>query len=187
MNTPIRTYCLLLVALFTMACAGNNTTATTIPEVITNATVFTPTSAEAEELAAYNPLFAKLFDYLRTHQLDTMQAGRYEIDGDRLFLMLNINELKAREDAPLEVHDRYYDLQIALRIDETFGLSDRSDCRLPRGVMDPEADILFFDDQPERYVTLHPGEAILLAPETAHAPLIGEGEQFKAVFKIKRE
>ncbi|MBQ2702660.1 MAG: YhcH/YjgK/YiaL family protein [Alistipes sp.] len=185
MKPFFRTLSVLLITGLTIACAGRNEKA--IPVAISDAVVFTPESAEAKELAAYNPLFTKLFDYLQTHRLDTMQAGRYEIDGDRLFLMLNINELKAQEDAPLEVHDRYYDLQIALRIDETFGLSRRSACKAPRGEMNTEADILFFDDQPERYVTLRPGEAILLSPEMAHAPLIGEGEQFKAVFKILRE
>lgn len=185
MKQHFRTLSLALLALLAIACAGNNEKP--IPAAISEAVVFTPESAEAEELAAYNPLFAKLFDYLHTHRLDTMQAGRYEIDGDRLFLMLNINELKAREEAPLEVHDRYYDLQIALRIDETFGLLHRSACHAPRGEMNTEADILFFDDEPERYVTLRPGEAIVLSPEMAHAPLIGQGEQFKAVFKIKCE
>ncbi len=187
MKNPIYKLCILCLAALTVGCSGKTKTTNTIPDLIANATVFTPTSAEAEELGAYNPLFAKLFDYLQTHRLDTMQAGRYEIDDERLLLMLNINELKTREEALLEVHDRYYDLQIALRIDETFGLSNRSACLSPRGEMDPKADILFFDDQPERYVTLRPGEAIILSPEMAHAPLIGEGEQFKAVFKIKRE
>lgn len=185
MKEIIRILPLMLLAALTIACSGTSQKA--IPVAISQAVVFTPESAEAQELAAYNPLFGQLFDYLRTHRLDTMAAGRYEIDGDRLFLMLNINELKAQEDAPLEVHDRYYDLQIALRIDETFGLSERKACLAPRGEMNIEADILFFDDTPQRYVTLHPGEAIVLSPEMAHAPLIGQGEQFKAVFKIKCE
>ena len=185
MKHTLRTLALLCLTTLVTACA--TPTEKPIPATISEATVFTPDSPEGEELAAYNPLFGQLFDYLKTHCLDTMAAGRYEIDGDRLFLMLNINELKAREDAPLEVHDRYYDLQIALRIEESFGLADRSACLSPRGEMNTEADILFFDDAPQRYVTLQPGEAIVLSPEMAHAPLIGEGEQFKAVFKIKCE
>lgn len=32
---------------------------------------------------------------------------------------------------------------------------------------------------------LGPGELIVFTPETAHAPMIGSGEQRKAVFKIK--
>ena len=51
--------------------------------------------------------------------------------------------------------------------------------------MNTEKDILKFEDPIIETITAQPGEPVTFAPETAHAPLIGEGPIHKAIFKVK--
>ena len=51
--------------------------------------------------------------------------------------------------------------------------------------VDAVKDIIFFDDAIPATVSAMPGEQIVFEPDTAHAPLIGNGTIRKAIFKIK--
>ena len=57
-------------------------------------------------------------------------------------------------------------------------------CQKPQGEYDAEKDIEFFEDVPDSYVTVLPGEFAVFFPEDAHAPLIGTGEVHKVVIKV---
>lgn len=120
-----------------------------------------------------------MLDYLKTHSLNTLAEGRHEIDGEEIFLMIVTGEMRPASEGVLEVHDRYFDVQIPLLQPERFGLASRARCRAPRGTMDTAADILFFDDSPRRYADVGPGELIVFTPETAHAPMIGRASNVK--------
>ena len=85
----------------------------------------------------------------------------------------------------LEVHDKYIDIQVPLSKSESFGVKPRQDCQEPDGSFNPDKDILFYKDKDWTTVTIEPGKAITFAPDTAHAPLIGEGTIHKAIFKVK--
>ena len=168
-----------------VACGGN-TAKEAAPAILTEAVPFAPDGEAAARLAAENEQFAALFAFMKQCAIDTLPVGRYEIDGDRLFLTIMEGPLKERTNAPLEAHDAYYDLQIPLSQAEEYGIGLREQCVSPRGEFDAERDIIFYDDAPTRYVTLQVGEAIIFAPEMAHAPMIGEGTIRKAVFKIRK-
>jgi YhcH/YjgK/YiaL family protein len=154
-------------------------------ESITQSAVVKQNSEEASQWALADERFGKMFDYIKTHSLDTLSVGRHEIGGDDIFLLIVSGDMIGESDAPLEAHDRYFDVQIPLLQPESFGVSPRAKCVAPRGEMNTEADIIFFDDTPQRYVNVGQGEMIVFTPETAHAPMIGSGSQLKAVFKIK--
>ena len=117
----------------------------------------------------------------------TYLPGKYAIDGDDLYIVISEGLLRPEQEAPLEAHDRYIDVQIPLRVrgEERFGWRPRERCILPRGEFDEAADIVFFDDKPSCYVSLHPGEFVVFFPEDAHAPLIGSGNVRKAILKIR--
>ena len=98
-----------------------------------------------------------------------------------------IGERTKPADAALEVHDRYIDIQIVLSGREGFGWKDRSRCAAPRGAMNTEKDVMFYDDEPSTYFTLGEGEIGIFFPQDAHAPLVGDGRVKKAVVKVKVE
>lgn len=132
-----------------------------------------------------NPLFAKVFAYLDEVDLASMAEGKYEIDGERVFVMIVDNKpLKSKADAALEVHDKYIDIQVVIKGEEGFGWKSRAECTSSRGEMDTVKDILFFDDKPQTYVYIKSGEIAIFFPEDAHAPLVGEGIVKKAIVKV---
>ena len=135
---------------------------------------------------ALHPRVKKAFDYA-VARMDTLAPGTYAIDGDDLYIVISEGLLRPEQEAPLEAHDRYIDVQIPLRVrgEERFGWRPRERCILPRGEFDEAADIVFFDDKPSCYVSLHPGEFVVFFPEDAHAPLIGSGNVRKAILKIR--
>ena len=185
LNSLCRVLVLVSVVWFFAACGGN-TAKEAAPAILTEAIPFAPDGEEAAQLAAENEQFAVVFAFMKQCSLDTLPVGRYEIDGDRVYLTIMEGALKERANAPLEAHNAYYDLQIPLSQAEEYGIAVREKCVAPRGEFNPERDIIFYDDAPTHYVTLQMGEAIIFAPEVAHAPMIGEGSIRKAVFKIRK-
>lgn len=138
-----------------------------------------------EDRLKNNPYYAKAIEYIQTHDLNALGNGKHILDGDNLFVNIVDSDMKTPQQARLEVHDRYIDIQVPLSKEETFGIKPRSECRLPDGEMNTEKDILFYKDPVEETRTIAPGEAITFAPDMAHAPLIGEGKIHKAIFKVK--
>ena len=132
-----------------------------------------------------NPYYLAAVKYIEEHDLSELEAGKHLIDGEDLFVNIVDAQLKTPEQARLEVHDRYIDIQVPLSGPESFGVKPRRECREPDGEFDPERDILFYKDKDWTTVTLQVGEAITFDPDTAHAPLIGEGTIHKAIFKVK--
>ena len=70
---------------------------------------------------ALNPLFADVVDFLKCHDLNTMEAGKYPIKEKDLFLNLQMAKGRSQEAAVLETHVEMIDIQIPLSGDETFG------------------------------------------------------------------
>lgn len=139
--------------------------------------------------ATYLPInerFAKAFDYLLSQDLASLSAGRYDIEGDDIYMMVvEDKDLKKPENAFLEVHDEYIDIQIPISAEEGFGWAQRSDCKIVKTAMDEQKDIMFYSDKPTTYVTLTPGQFIIFFPHDAHAPLVGEGKIKKIVLKVR--
>ena len=138
------------------------------------------------EWIGVNPRFAFAFDYLRKVDLSSMEPGIYPIDSLDVYLMLSDGELRNVQNAPLEVHDRYYDLQIPVSAPESYGYRDRKECMQPKAPMDAEKDIQFFSDPVAAIIEVKPMQFIVFSPDDAHAPMIGSGSIRKAVVKIRK-
>ncbi len=132
------------------------------------------------------PRFERAFDYIASTDLAALEAGRHTIDGDDIFVNVIECDLKKPEDAKLEIHDKYIDIQVVVSGLESFGWSERADVRRPLGDFDAEKDIRFFDDTPQTYYTLRPGQFTILMPDDAHAPMVGEGRVKKLIVKVRK-
>lgn len=141
--------------------------------------------SQAARYFGIHPRLELAFAALREFDLMHLEPGRYEIDGDLIFLNLADTSLKQPEEARLEVHNAYLDVQLLLRGEESFGWSPRAVLHQPCEPFDTERDIQFFEDQPQLYYRLLPGQFTILLPEDAHAPLVGEGSVRKAILKVK--
>lgn len=133
----------------------------------------------------FNPYVQQALEFIKTHDLGALPAGRHVIDGDNLWVNIVDSDLRTVGDARLEAHAQYIDVQVPLSGTETFGIKSVSACTAPDGEMDDRNDILFYKDPIEETVTIQPGEPVIFGPDTAHAPLIGEGRIHKAIFKAR--
>ena len=114
-----------------------------------------------------------------------MEEGKHIIDGDDVFASVTNGQGKQPEEALLEAHDSYIDIQLLMTGDETMGWKDRSTCNDETADVRPDNDIIFFDDVPDIYFTLEPRHIAIFFPHDAHAPMIGEGQIKKVVVKVK--
>ena len=132
-----------------------------------------------------NKYYQQALQYIADTDLSELESGKHLIDGENLFVNIVDSQMKTPEQARLEVHDRYIDIQVPLSKAETFGVMPRMMCRQPVGEMDPVKDILFFDDPVNALIRVEAGKTVTFGPDTAHAPLIGEGTIHKAIFKVE--
>lgn len=137
-------------------------------------------SARYEQL---HPAFKQVFDYIKVHDLLSAPLERIVLDGDRLYINNVEVEAKAQEAMPLEAHRQYLDIHVLLEGAERIGWRDLADCGMPSKAYDEAGDYMLFDQPASTYVDLKPGQFVIVYPEDAHAPIIGEGKIRKLIVK----
>lgn len=137
------------------------------------------------DYASLNPLFSKVVDFLSQHDLNTMEEGKYPIEGDDLFLNLTSAKGKAPDEAVMETHRKMIDIQIPLSSGETYGYTPL--CDLPEAEYNAEKDISKMPGvMGQSYVNCQPGMFAIFFPQDGHAPCIStEPSIRKAIFKVK--
>lgn len=138
----------------------------------------------AELYYSLSPRIKQAFDWLAQTNIRELSVGRHDIDGDNLFVNVMDVELKERDAAALEVHDRYVDIQIMVGDMEEYGWSERCNCHAPREEFNRERDVQFFTDTPQTFFSLNERQFAILFPEDAHAPMLGKGSVRKLIFKL---
>ena len=142
---------------------------------------------DSKRVETFHSAFTKLFDYVRAHWQELLNAedGRVELDGDRLFINKMTADGEPAEQRPLELHREYIDVHILLDGRERIGWKALK--ALTRQTQDfaPGGDIAFYADTPTAFVDLLPGQFAVIYPEDPHAPLIGSGKIKKLIAKIK--
>jgi len=139
--------------------------------------------ARGAAYAALHPGFAKAFAFLREKDLAALPDGRYELDGDRVYVLVMTVDGRGKADAKFEAHRRYIDIQAVVSGDEVMGWSPIAACREPLP-FDAAKDVGFYSDTPASWVIVPVGSFAVFFPEDVHAPLAGSGKVKKAVVKI---
>ena len=138
----------------------------------------------AHRYFALNKGFEEAFGFLMRPDLNELPVGTYEIDGKRVYAMVAKDPGRRKEDALLETHERYVDIQLVLEGVDDMGWKPKSSCRKPSGEYNPETDAQLFADEPDAWVSTTSGAYAILYPEDAHMPLISSGTLHKVVAKI---
>lgn len=135
---------------------------------------------------ALNPLFADVVEFLKSHDLNALESGKYPIKDKDVFLNLQVAKGRGKEAAVLETHIEMIDIQIPLSCEETFGYTPL--CDLPDYEYNAEKDITKYGETlAQTYVTLKPGQMAIFFPQDGHAPCISENAEIKkAIFKVKK-
>ena len=140
--------------------------------------------------AALGKRFAQSFDLLKTGNLGSKEAGTYEVDGKKLYYMVQRYTTKPVAERRFESHRKYADIQVVLSGREIMGY------RQVRGLemttpYDEAKDIMFYST-PSEYTELKmgAGEFVVLFPDDAHMPQVqwsSPVQVVKIVFKVLLE
>lgn len=138
----------------------------------------------AHRYKVLNKRFAKAIEFLLRPELKELPVGEYEIDGERVYAMVSKDTGQKKEDALLETHEKYIDIQLVLAGTDDIGWRPKSLCKQPSGEYDHKSDLQFFADKPNTWLSIVSGEFAIFFPEDAHMPLISSGQIHKVVVKI---
>jgi YhcH/YjgK/YiaL family protein len=142
------------------------------------------TLSQSERYADLHPLFPRAFEYIRNTDLKALSPSVHQIIEGKLFAIVEQVNSRKKEEAKLECHRLFIDIQLVLDGDETMGWKALAECRDPVDEYSAKRDIRFFNDAPSSWVYTPPGCFCIFFPEDAHAPLVGEGMIRKVIFKI---
>ena len=140
--------------------------------------------------ASLGKRFAKAFELLKTGNLTAKEAGNYEVDGKKLYYMVQSYNTKPKEERRFESHRVYADIQVVFSGREAMGLIPAAGLEV-KTPYDEAKDIMFFAT-PEDYTELKmvAGEFVVLFPGEAHMPQCqwnGPAQVSKVVFKVLLE
>ncbi len=138
----------------------------------------------SDRYVALHDGFAEAFAFLRRPDLRELAVDRYVIDGDRIFAMVAREPGRDMDEAQLEAHQKYVDIQMVLEGIDGMGWRPRSLCKQPVGPYDSDEDIRFYADPPAAWLPVAPGMFAVFFPEDAHLPLISPGVIHKVVIKV---
>lgn len=127
----------------------------------------------------------KVFQFIKTHDLDTMALGKYPIAGDQAFATVSNNALKEEDQTKWESHRNYIDLQYIIKGKERIGMAPVATATVVKPY-DPAKDVANYTSDGKYYVA-EPGTFYLFFPPDAHRPngkVGSEDSTKKLVIKI---
>ena len=144
-----------------------------------------------KNISFYHGLSANMdcaIDTLINTDFTKLDAGRYEVNGDKVFYMIQEPQLKEEENALYEVHQKYADIQLALTDGETI-LALPIDQIEEWQPFDESKDIGFSaNSEPGIPLDMKSGCFAIFFPQDAHMPCLRGGDEKscrKVVVKVK--
>lgn len=106
----------------------------------------------------------------------TLTPGRFEIEGDKLFYLVQDVELRTMKESRVEAHRQYADIQIPCSGGERYGFA------LPQAGLPITEDLLREKDlafyqapKDESFIDTAPGMYLVFMPEELHRPCLALG------------
>jgi uncharacterized protein, YhcH/YjgK/YiaL family len=113
-----------------------------------------------------------------------MEVGKTELKGADLVVNVAQTSPKTKEQAKLETHNKFIDIQIPLSGVEVMGYTAGADCKPADAAYNAEKDITFFEGLADSYIAVKPGMFAIFFPEDGHAPGITETGVKKVIVKV---
>lgn len=132
--------------------------------------------------------YAKAVDFLKSHDLKSLENGKYEIDGKNVYANVMEYDTLPWEEASYEAHKDYTDIQYIIEGSEvmTYAPVDQLTASTP---YNEAKDVIKFDNSVAGLrVVVHGGEFMIFNPWDGHKPKAADGEPShvkKIVVKIK--
>lgn len=127
-----------------------------------------------ENAALYQPLGARValaLDYLGRTDFASMPDGRYEVDGERIYAVVQRYRPKPPTEARWEAHRQYIDVQFLAEGVERIGYVPLDKALPVEQAYDSQKDVVFFDAQGD-FCTVRAGTFAIFYPTDVHAPCL---------------
>lgn len=137
----------------------------------------------------YEPLhpgIATALAYLRSRPIAGLAPGRYDIEGDDLFLLIQTYDTRPMEQGFWEAHRRYLDIQYMIAGAERMGCAHADALRVTEDHLE-EKDYRVLEGE-GNFLTVKEGEFVIFYPHDAHMPCMAVDAPEpvkKAVFKVR--
>jgi YhcH/YjgK/YiaL family protein len=133
--------------------------------------MITSTLAQLHWYTIISPNFGNAIRYALTTDFNALETGKYPIDGDNVFAIVNEYTTKPLSECDPESHQDYADIQLMIKGAEMFGYTPLTD-QLPSTPYDPEKDVAFYTlaEEDLSYITLQAGQFIIFFPTDIHQP-----------------
>ena len=144
--------------------------------------------SRSDRYAFLSARFAAGFDFLKRNPA-ALADGRYDIDGDHCFALVQSYTTKPPAQAAFEAHQNYADIQFIIAGEETLLWAPREKLGPVTKPYVPEKDIAFFAPPAQSTpLNLCAGELAIFFPEDGHAPCLqtaGPCAIRKVVIKVR--
>ena len=117
-----------------------------------------------------SPLFTKAFNYLEETDFSQLISGKYEIDGDNVFALLQEYETRNDFDCMLEGHQKYIDIQYVISGEEFMGVASYINQKMLKPYH-MDNDIAFYDGEYST-VKVAKGNFTIFFPGDLHMPCL---------------
>lgn len=129
-----------------------------------------------ENAARYRALgdgLSMALQYLQTQDFSSLEPGRYPIDGDRVYALVQQYESKPVEKARWEAHRRYADVQYVVEGRERIGVGYRERMR-DLNDYNPEKDAWHLEGEGD-LLFVPAGYFVIFQPGEVHKPSLAAG------------
>ncbi|MCQ6276864.1 YhcH/YjgK/YiaL family protein [Bacillus sp. V3B] len=116
-----------------------------------------------------HPRLKKGLQFLQENDLNSLPVGKYDIEGDKAFVLIQEYETKAVEEGRYESHYQYTDIQCMVQGEERMGYTNVENVKVNEE--DKEKDILFYEGNGD-LLLVKAGYFAIFTPQDAHMPAI---------------
>ena len=138
----------------------------------------------AEKYMSLHKDFKLVFDFLKTHNLETMECAKnIQLRGNEVFF--NLDEYETKPTQKLEAHKKYIDIQVVVTGEEYMGYTNIENTIVTEEY-DEKRDVMFLNGNVDKVLATNKN-FIIFYPEDAHMPALSvttPQKVKKAIFKI---
>ena len=113
--------------------------------------------------------FKTAFEYLQKTDFTKLEKGKYEIDGENIFAIVNEYDTIDASTEQMESHKKYIDIQYIVYGAERIG-HELLQQQVPSKAYDEEKDFMLFGEAPAFFSVLEQGMFAIFFPHDLHMP-----------------
>lgn len=116
----------------------------------------------------------KAIEYLSGTDFTKVESGRYELDGSKMYSIVQRYKTRLDADAIWESHRKYIDVQFIAAGNERCGIAELASAPAVKTPYTDEKDVIFYEPG-SKYFDAPMGSIYILYPEDIHGPCLARG------------